>query len=261
MDRLKSFLIDNSVYHRLVVETGAQRALGLDSRCARVLFIRLDASDSHCLQLFVRRALGLLIVVGAAFVKLPQILKVLLAQSTEGLSLLSPFLELIAASLSFACNIHSGTSFLQHGETLMASIQNGVLIALIGLFGRQMLSTLLLSIVYAAGMSLVLSPARISPAYLRYLQAASVPLAAASRLPQLAQLLRTRRVGQLSILSVTLSALGATARLYTVRDMSNALTLTGALSSAALTWLTVILVIYYVKFPGGHRNPRKRKAA
>lgn len=260
----------SQLYDKFAVRMLAQELLGLDGRCARRLLVDFDLrspSAQPCVQLFVQRTLGLAVVVGASVVKLPQIGKVLLAQSTEGLSMLTPLLELVAASMSFAYHIRAKTSFLQYGETVMTSVQNAILIALFGLFGGRMLSTLVLSVAYAGLMSVALSPSRMNASYVRYLQVASVPMTAASRLPQLAHLLRTRQVGQVSAVSAVLAALGSTARLYTVRNAADVLTVGGALASVILNWLIVATVLslssrkalYGEKY--NPRNPRKRKAA
>ncbi|KAL9026437.1 MAG: hypothetical protein Q9196_004892, partial [Gyalolechia fulgens] len=65
----------------------------LGPQCYTQLVLRLDLRPSPCLSLAISKALGLGIITLSAIVKVPQILKLVHAQSARGISLLGILLE------------------------------------------------------------------------------------------------------------------------------------------------------------------------
>ena len=172
-------------------------------------------------------------------------MKIILAGNAEGVSLLSQFLELIAASISFAYNVKASNPFTTYGETLMISAQNAIIVALIGIYTSQMLPILIVSVFYAVLITSLLSPnSGLNLKEFGYLQMCSIPLIAVSRLPQLWQLISTRKIGQLSPITVWLMALGSLARVYTCWQevRGDKAILAASVVCAALNFLTALLV-------------------
>jgi mannose-P-dolichol utilization defect 1 len=184
--------------------------------CTRQLLEKGDWSNVACLKIAASKGLGLGIVLGSALVKLPQIYKIISAGNADGVSFLSQFLELIAASINAAYNFKASNPFTTYGEKLMISVQNAVIVALIGFYTGQLSITLLISVVYAALITALISPkSGLGMKELGHLQMISIPLVALSRLPQLWQLISEKKVGQLSQVTVWLLSLGSLARVFT----------------------------------------------
>jgi mannose-P-dolichol utilization defect protein 1 len=218
----------------------------IGASCTKQLIEKRNWKNVECLKIAASKGLGLGIVLGASLVKIPQILKILLAGSAEGVSFLSQFLELIAASINFAYNAKAGNPFTTYGETLMISIQNAIIVALIGIYNSQMISTLLISVVYAVLMTALLSPQSwFGLKELGYLHMSSIPLIALSRLPQIWKLLSERKIGQLSPITVWLMALGSLARVYTCWQevRGDKTVLAASVVCAGLNFLTAFIVV------------------
>jgi len=198
-----------------VILNAAQQLIG--PRCTKTLLIDYNLSNSLCLRLALSKLLSLAIILGSILVKLPQIGKLLYTRRTDGLSFLGYLMETLAVSVNFAYNLRMGNPFTSYGETLFISGQNLMIVVLLAVYRQKFMLLLVVLGAYSVFMSGLLLP-NLYPLdgnWLAYLQAATLPLAACSRLPQIHQTWRSGHTGQLSALTVFLVSLGSLARLYT----------------------------------------------
>jgi mannose-P-dolichol utilization defect protein 1 len=103
----------------------------IGSRCSKVILEDLNPLDMECNKLLLSKALSFGILLGGLFVKVPQILKVLMSGSSKGLSLPSLLIETSASLISVAYNLRKQHPFTTFGESLFIMIQNALLVALI----------------------------------------------------------------------------------------------------------------------------------
>ncbi|PJF16942.1 Monosaccharide-P-dolichol utilization protein [Paramicrosporidium saccamoebae] len=238
------------------VQSFGEKLLGKE--CSRALLTNMDFKNFKCLKLAVSKGLGVGIIGGAMVVKVPQILKILASRSTEGLSFLSVVLETLAASITFAYNFRAGNSFTTYGETFFMTIQNVLLLLLLGLYRKQSMRLLLLFCTYSVLMSSLLIPTYATDATLKSLQAATIPLTMVSRLPQIWTVWRQGGTGQLSALSVGLVWIGSLARVYTSMQETgeDRLLVLGFVMAALLNSTIMWQMVYYWKTPTA---PMKKK--
>ena len=217
----------------------------IGSKCTKQLLIQQNLKNTECLKVAASKTMGLGIVVGSGLVKLPQIYRIAASGSAEGVSFLAHFVELIALSINFAYNLRSGNSFTTFGETVLVSAQNAIIIGLLGVCSGQLVQTLLISVVYSALMTALLAPGTLDGASLKYLQVMTIPLVAASRLPQLFRLLSSKQIGQVSPLTVLLMSIGSTVRVFTAWQEMKAdkIVLAGAVVSCALNWAIALTAL------------------
>jgi mannose-P-dolichol utilization defect protein 1 len=235
--------------------------------CTKALLREWNFRNTDCLRLALSKGLSLGIIGGSMAVKMPQIGKVLLSRSTEGLSFLAYILETISTSINFAYNLRAGNPFTTYGETLFISLQNVLMVGLLGIYRQQPMQLLLLMAVYSVFMSSLLLP-DIYPwdgVWLSYLQAATIPIAAFSRLPQIYKVWCTGHTGQLSAATVFAVALGSLARLYTTRQEvgGDRLLLISFGSAALLNTVIALQMLWYWNSrpkPTG-KSPSKKKQA
>uniref|UniRef100_A0A0K8RKC5 Mannose-P-dolichol utilization defect 1 protein homolog n=1 Tax=Ixodes ricinus TaxID=34613 RepID=A0A0K8RKC5_IXORI len=71
-------------------------------KCFEDVLIRQNFTNLECLKIAVSKCLGYGIIVGSTLVKVPQIVKIVQAQSAEGISVTSVLLELIGVTASTA---------------------------------------------------------------------------------------------------------------------------------------------------------------
>lgn len=232
--------------------------------CTQTLLRDWNFRDTDCLRLALSKGLSIGIIGGSMAVKMPQIGKVLLSRSTEGLSFLAYILETLATSINFAYNLRAGNPFSTYGETLFITLQNLLMVALLGIYRQQPMQLLLLMATYSVFMSSLLLP-DIYPwdgVWLSYLQAATIPIAAFSRLPQIYMVWCTGHTGQLSAATIFAVALGSLARLYTTRQEvgEDRLLLVGFGSAALLNTVIALQMLWYWNSRRPAKASKKKQA-
>lgn len=204
----------------------------------------LTTLNSECTKLFIRKGLNVGIIGGSSLVKLPQLFKILLNQSVVGLNMIGQVLELVASTIAFAYNFRAGNPFLVYGETVFVSIQNALLVLLIGFYGNKTIQLLFFTAFYSVLLSTLLIPNYVTAEQMSILQAATIPISAIARLPQIFQVWSSGSSGQLSSISLFLTMAGSLARLYTSSaEVKDPILLIGYSSTALLNTILFLQVI------------------
>lgn len=234
----------------------------IGSSCTSELFesfqiYPLNTVNSHCTKLFIRKGLSLGIIAGSSLVKLPQLFKIILNQSVAGLNMIGQVLELVASTIAFAYNFRAGNPFMVYGETVFVSGQNALLVLLIGFYGNKMIQLLLFTAFYSVLLSTLLIPNYVTEEQMSILQAATIPISALARLPQIFQIWSTGSVGQLSSISLFLTMAGSVARLYTsAAEIKDPILLIGYSSTAILNTILFLQVVLFTT--SGKKDKKKR---
>ena len=207
-----------------------------------------DLADHACIKHSISKALGLGIVLGGSIVKVPQIIKIVSSRSARGLSLSSYLLDTASTAIAVAYNARNAFAFSTYGELVFLLAQNAVIIALIVLYrpGKSLPTLATVGAVLAAAGYALASPALVSPAALQVLQASSIPLALAAKVPQIASNFRLGSTGQLSAFLVLNSLLGTLARVFTTsQETGDSLLWWGFASTAALNAVIALQMVLY----------------
>ncbi len=99
------------------------KLLDLSSQCTQALFVDMNFSG-ECVKLLASKLLGYLIILGAVFFKIPQILAIIKNKSVAGLSLSMFGLELVGFFITLAYNIRQNNPFSTYGETIFVILQS-----------------------------------------------------------------------------------------------------------------------------------------
>lgn len=97
--------------------------IGLSPNCTQSLFVDFKF-EPDCIKLLVSKMLGYLIILGAMFFKIPQILAIIRNKSVEGLSLSMFVLELVGYFITLAYNLREKNPFSTYGETFFVILQS-----------------------------------------------------------------------------------------------------------------------------------------
>jgi mannose-P-dolichol utilization defect protein 1 len=200
--------------------------------------------DVACLRLLVSKVLSIGIILGAVLVKVPQIVNIVRARSTKGLAASMYALENLGYLITVVYNTRNAYAFSTYGENLFLLAQGLLLVTLFGLYNRRLSLSVLALVFYAAlGYYLYfLAPLSALP----YVQSCTIPVFAASRLPQIARNFSAKSTGVLSLVTVLLNALGALARVFTtLSEVDDSLVLTGMLASASMNVVLLAQVFLY----------------
>ncbi|KAJ9643907.1 hypothetical protein H2199_003773 [Coniosporium tulheliwenetii] len=130
MDALRSAL--QPITHNLPTPIRNLGVSLLGPHCYQTLLHDIDPfADPACLKLAISKGLGIGIIGASSIVKIPQLLKLLNSQSSEGISFLSYALETSAYLIGLAYNVRQGFPFSTYGETALIAVQNIVIAALV----------------------------------------------------------------------------------------------------------------------------------
>lgn len=165
---------------------------------------------------------------GSSIVKIPQIYKIVQAQSTRGLSFSSYALETLALQVVVAYNYRNGFPFSTWGESVFLLLQNLLILATFLKFHDKKvfssfsaLMALYGALAYAA---LVPGPSgsyQLGLDHLSWLQTMTIPLFVASRVPQIWENWSNHSTGQLSAFTVINYWMGSLARVFTTLQEVN----------------------------------------
>ena len=217
----------------------------LGPHCSQVLLIEGDYSNKDCTSLALSKLLGISIVLGSSLVKLPQVVTILVAGSTRGLSSFSLYAELLAFIITWSYSAFREFPFTTWGESMFLTLQNALIILLGYSYTRDYLKLILFPLCLVASLSILLSNQFSSQVYF-YLQTCVIPLAIIGKLKQIQENYSNSSTGQLSLVTLVLLFTGTLIRMFTtVKETGDMLSLFIYVLSAVLNFSLVSQILYY----------------
>lgn len=219
----------------------------LGAPCHSAILLDLDiASHPECTTLFLSKAIGITVVAAAAFVKLPQILKLLTSQSSRGLSLSSLALETASFAITLAYNVRKEFPFSTYGETVFILLQNIVLGYLVIRFSPNYQFATAFPITVFALLVGLFSADIVPDSLLSTFQASAGVLSTVSKLPQIIAVYQQGGTGQLSAFAVFNYLLGSAMRILTsLREVDDNLILAQFVAGFTLNAVLAVQMAYY----------------
>ncbi|KAA8903592.1 hypothetical protein FN846DRAFT_53936 [Sphaerosporella brunnea] len=218
----------------------------LGPECYQKIVGELDLSDAHCTKLAISKAIGVGIVALSTVVKVPQLLKLVRSRSAQGISFASYLLETSAYIITLAYNVRSGNPFSTYGEIAILALQNVVISLLVLHYkGKDTMAA-----AYAAGLATAVyalfNESVLPKEVLVLVQAATIPLGLASKIPQIWTIAKEKSTGQLSAFAVFNYLFGSLARIFTtLAEVDDPIILIGFLGGFALNVVLAAQMLYY----------------
>lgn len=242
----------------------------IGQECYTTLIYNLDFSSKRCVKYAISKALGLGIVVFGSIMKVPQILNIINGRSARGISLLMYTLEVIAYTISLAYAVRSQLPFSTYGENLSLTVQNMIITLLViaytpltknGMIDPSARSNqmVLAAVLMAIGSLALATPSVISSSTLTFLQACTIPISLASKVPQMLELYKDKSRGQLSSIVVFAQLLGTVARVFTtMTETDDKLLLYGFGLATIFNAVIAAQVMYYWSADNTRAQLKKR---
>ncbi|KAF2440612.1 mannose-P-dolichol utilization defect 1 protein [Karstenula rhodostoma CBS 690.94] len=259
MDALRSAL--QPITHNLpapLVETG--RSL-IGPVCYKTLVVDIDPFASpECLKLAISKGLGIGIIAASSIVKVPQLLKILNAQSADGISFLAYLLESGSYLISLAYNVRHGFPFSTYGETALILVQNVVIASLVLKFGGKGVGSVGAWVAGLVALGAALArPDIVDVKTLGYLQAGAGVLSVASKLPQIWTVYQQGGTGQLSAFAVINYLLGSLSRIFTtLQEVPDPLILYNFIAGFVLNAILALQMLVYWNSPASKKTESKK---
>ncbi|KAF9320521.1 hypothetical protein BG006_002777 [Podila minutissima] len=231
----------------------------IGENCYFSLIENLNYTDVPCIKYTISKGLGLGIVAGGAIVKVPQIIKIMQAQSAKGVSFSSYVLETLACVISLAYNVRQQNPLSTYGETFFVTFQNLVILALMLYYSsKSAQAAVVLSAFMVLGNVLirtseftqvdgtVVTTALVSQSALALLQASTIPINLFSKVPQIIENYKNGSTGQLSAFTVFNYFAGSLARVYTtMTEVDDIIILSGFLLSTLFNCILALQMALY----------------
>ena len=186
-------------------------------------FLNFNFGHEDCLAITISKVLGYLIILGAAGVKLPQIIGLLKSQSGEGVLASMYYAENILLMTNGCYAIHLGSPFSVYGENFLILAQNVIIIGLLWKFQKDISITtkLLVLLVEGSLFTFLFTDIIVPEQFWGYLMNAQLIILAYSRIPQILLNFKEGSTGQLAFITFFLNTAGNTARLFTMFKEAN----------------------------------------
>jgi len=220
-------------------------SLLLPTSCVNTFLVKHDFLNRNCLSLLLSRCLSLGVILGSAIVKLPQIVKIVAGRSTRGLSGDMYVLENVGYLIMTLYNVRMAYAFSTWGENAFLLAQGFVIMLLFAFFtpstrGRMMSCAVVLGAI-AYYMLFLATASSLSIA-----QASTIPLMAASRVPQIMSNFQSKSTGMLSAITVMMNVAGTGARVFTTwKEVPDRVVLLGVVSSFAMNTIIAAQMAWY----------------
>ncbi|XP_039258639.2 mannose-P-dolichol utilization defect 1 protein-like [Styela clava] len=215
--------------------------------CYEIFFTDFNFLDVPCLKAVISKCLGYGIIMGAVLVKVPQIQKLLKSSSAVGMSFSSVLLELYAITSMCAYSIARSFPFSAWGDSFFLLIQVTIIACLVQYYrGKPQLAIVFL-VIYSVILFVLVSG--ITPTnVLAALQASNMPAIVIAKMIQAAESIKNGHTGQLSAITVFLTFIGSTARIFTsIQETGDNIVILTYIVSTIANAVISFQIIYYWK--------------
>lgn len=198
------------------------------------------------LTLLATRIAGYCLTLGAAFIKIPQILTILKSKSVEGLSIISFELEMFITAIHTSYGYILGLDFSAYGEAVVMFIQCVFLVACIYWYGQlsKGRSALMYTLLAAGGGLVYLG--HVSESQIGAIYVLNQGFFIVARGAQIFKNYQEGGTGQLSLASSLLPFLGCIVRIFTtIREGAGLTFLVGFILGTVLNGIVVLQILYY----------------
>lgn len=198
---------------------------------------------NSCFTIFLSKILSIGILIGAFFIRIPQIFCILKARSTQGISDLMYHFENISCIISMAYGFRTGMPFTTYGENYFLLIQNYIILFLIYYYER----TLHYRIGCFSVLWFILFYQIIPISFLNWVVICiPIPLNIISRIPQIWLLYQEKSAGSVSLLMNVANTGGSLIRIFNIiTETFDIYILMGYIVSLSLHLIIVSQLIYY----------------
>ncbi|KAJ3206853.1 hypothetical protein HDU82_004265 [Entophlyctis luteolus] len=199
-----------------------------------------------CTRLLISKVLGIGLVAGGAVIKLPQIFKIFMKKSAQGVSFASYALETAAYIAGLAYNVRQENPFNTYGEHAFMAVANCIVIAMMFHYTSQHANLKIfvcLTALFTAGL---FTRAVVSDTVLLSLQWLAIGVGVVSKLPQIYSNWTNQSCGQLSAVTVGLQTVGSLARCFTTAtEVKDVVIFVTYLVATALNGTVLYQVVIY----------------
>ncbi|XP_014470203.1 PREDICTED: mannose-P-dolichol utilization defect 1 protein homolog [Dinoponera quadriceps] len=213
--------------------------------CAEKYFKEFQFLHVGCFKATVSKVLGIGIIGGSLFVKIPQIVKILQNKSGEGINIFSVLLDLFAITAMISYSFINGFPFSAWGDVVFLGIQTLAIAVLVMHYNGETAKATALLFAYIAVVFAANSGA--TPVHILWAcQAINIPIVLISKLMQAWTNYCNGSTGQLSAATIFMLFFGSLARIFTsIQETGDATIITMYVCSTLANGIIVLQLFRY----------------
>ena len=164
------------------------------------------------------KCIGYMIIGGSTFFKLPQVISILKAGSTEGISSWSYYFETLVFVNTLAASRHLDLPISVYGETIIIIVWNIMIMLMIYHYDKSIsvVEKLLFTICFSAYSTWLVADQGVPPEVWPMVQSSNMAFNMMARVPQIWSNFSSKSTGVLSMITIFLAWFGSVTRLSTV---------------------------------------------
>lgn len=214
------------------------------SKCCHDLLVDYTLEET-CVKTIVTKSLGYGIIFGSTLVKLPQVLKLLAAQSGVGVSLFSVLLELVALTFTSSYSLANSFPISAWGESMFLMLMTALVASLIIYYDINKISSYLFVATYSTIVYILMS-GFVPLSTLWTFQVMNLPLIISSKLVQIWLNFKNGHTGNLSAITVIMIFIGSTTRIFTsIQETGDQVIILNFIIASSINLILVLQIFYY----------------
>lgn len=217
----------------------------MSPKCYQEIFMEFNLTNVDCLSMIASKGLGYAILAGSILLRVPQILKILTANSVEGLSFTSEILMIASIFSTMSYGYFKQFPISTYGDSYALFIQTAIILLLVLLYQKKR-CTAIISLVTMSAACYLMYAKMIPESVIIGLNASGLVLAVVSKMNQVIMNFRNSSTGVLSAFQLILQFLGCVARIFTsVKETGDMQMIVSYAVTSAVNGLLVVQLFYY----------------
>ena len=214
-------------------------------QCFEEIFLKFNFLNVVCLKMIISKCLGYAILAGSILLRVPQIAKIMSANSGAGISVLSEILTVIACFGTMAYGYFKQFPIAAYGDAYFLYLQSIIILFLI-LYYQNRSFNAVASLLIIAVITACLFMNLLEEKIIVTLHGMSLFLAVISKLIQAFSNFQNGSTGNLSAITLILQFLGTVARIFTsIQETGDSQMIVTFISVSMANFILVVQLGYY----------------
>ncbi|KAK4878975.1 hypothetical protein RN001_007121 [Aquatica leii] len=217
----------------------------LTPECYTEYFTNFNFFNTACFKTTLSKCLGVVLILGAVLVKVPQILKIYNSKSGAGINISSVSLDLSAITIFMSYSFVKGFPFTAWGDSFFLAVQTLIIAILVLYYSGSSSNAISYLIMYLIVCFVMMSG--ITPVgFLWTLQGFNIPILLTGKLSQAYTNYKNGTTGQLSAVTLIMLFGGSFARIFTsIQETGDSMVILTYIMSSSANFVLVYQLWYY----------------
>ncbi|CXI41607.1 conserved Plasmodium protein, unknown function [Plasmodium berghei] len=188
------------------------------------------------------------IIIGAFFIKIPQIIKIFVSKNASGISFVSVYLDIFVASSLIVLSIRDNINLKLYLDTILIHAQNLLIVYFMWKYSNQYSKFIKIFKICLYIFYILFLIYGLPNALLPFIGIISIPIGSFSKFPQIRLNKKNKHTGSLSPITYSFLFLGNLSRMFVIfYNINNIIYMINCVFSAVLNFTILFQIFYYWK--------------